>query len=66
MIISSSFFKPVRYSLAILRSGLAIAGIILMMTCSQAVAVDTDLDGVEDYQDNCINAPNGPCSLMRG
>lgn len=57
--ISSSLFKRINFSLAIPRWGLAITGMMLVMICSQAIAVDADLDGVEDYQDNCTNTPNG-------
>ena len=36
------------------------AGLVLALAGTQAMAVDSDADGVDDGLDNCINAPNGP------
>ena len=62
--ISIPFFRRIACRLAVPRLAIIAAG--LMLTCTQAIAVDTDLDGVEDNLDNCIEAPNGPLILDAG
>ena len=57
--ISTLFFRYFTCRLTVPRL-LTAAGMVLALTCTHAIAVDSDADGVEDNLDNCINAPNGP------
>ena len=46
--------------LAVPKHCLTAAGLVLTMACTQAFAVDSDADGVDDSLDNCTMVPNGP------
>ena len=50
------YFKARRH----IRGIPVVAGLVLALSSVQAVAIDSDGDGVDDELDNCINAPNGP------
>ena len=60
------FLKHITCRLAVPRLGLTVAGLVLALAGTQAIAVDSDADGIEDNLDNCINAPNGPLILDAG
>ena len=52
----SAFFKCTSCRLAVPRL-LTAAGLVLALASTQAIALDSDADGVDDNLDNCINAP---------
>ncbi len=64
--ISITFFKHINFRVAVPRLGLTAAGLVLALAGTQAIAVDSDADGIDDDLDNCIKAPNGPLILDAG